>query len=641
MRNRLVVGLVWVVGFLAPACGVYVARDDPAPEPRPVQAPLGWSLRDDVPYERVGHSAVLDEENDRMIVFGGVANDTWELPLSGPNANVWKELKATGEFPPSHTYSGPLPDSAVYDARGHRLLLFVNATSFSGGTRDINGLWQLPLQGPLVWSALHTTGDAPEGRAKIAVDVDGNRLFAVSDAVWSMPLDAMGAWTRLAELPGEWAYVREAATVVVDRPSQRLIVSSLTNDQPDAAWALSLDTNEWVSLGRNSDSTGAATVFDEKRDRFVSFGGANGSTVYIATVGPDGVEFTTKEVTASGESFAAGVLDAKRNRILYFGGFDNAVTSIDLDTFEWAKVVKQTRVNSTGTAASNFVWDPLRSKVVGFGDYRTRLRRLGASDDWGLLSLDSFGSEQAASVYDSAGKAVISFGDYNAIGLVEPTRLASDAYDWEPIHAGEGPTARSFHVAVYDEANRRMIVHGGRTYAADVGYFDLDDAWALTLDGSPAWVPLEPDGTPPRARRGHVGIYDPEGQRMIIYGGSSESDLTDLWSLSLDDAPRWTELTASGNSPGAFGGFGRCSAVYDPEHRRMVVISFSALGAARVFALELGDTPTWHEFCSPGITPSGESNIGSGNAVLVPDGLFFSTGGASFRFDLETPYCEG
>jgi hypothetical protein len=306
--------------------------------------------------------------------------------------------------------------------------------------------------------------------------------------------------------------------------------------------------------------------------------------------------------------------------------------------------VVQTRLNDLSITAPNLAWDPVRAQVVAFGDFGTRLRGLGA-DDWRLLSIDTIGSELAAPIYDSAGQAVVSFGSYSAIGVLDPLRLASKAGSaWEQMDAGAGPAARSSHVGIYDEAHHRMIIHGGVAHI-DGGYVELGDVWALTLDGAPTWVPLEPEGPSPHARSGHVGIYDPEGRRMIVYGGSSVQDslglYTDLWSLSLDDAPHWTELAASGTSPGALGDLGRPSAAYDPAHRRMIVLAFSGLGAARVFALELDDALTWHEFCSPGITPSANGDVGSANTVLASDGLFFSTGGAPFRFNLETPYCDG
>lgn len=578
-----------------------------------------------------------------MIVFGGVANDTWELPLSGPNANVWRELQARGELPPAHVYGGPYPDSTAYDKRGHRLLLFVSALSFSGGARDVTGLWQLSLQGPPVWSAVPTTGDAPEAGARIAVDEDGNRLFAVSNAVWSMPLDAMGAWTRVAELPNGTS-IDDTFVLAMDRRRDRLVIWSLGGLPTNATWAFSLVTNTWVQLGMIGNTRGDAVVFDEQRDRFIGHG-ANGEA-YIASLASDAFEITGRGVSTLGEAFATGVLDAKRNRILYFGGRTNAVSSIDLDTFEWTEVVPQTRLNDVYNSSMNFAWDPVRSRVVAFGDGETKLRGLGASDDWQFLSLDTFASELASPVYDSEDQAIVSFGTYgaSATALLDPMRLASARSAWESIDAGgPGPAARSSHVAVYDEEHHRMIIHGGLAYL-DGAYFALGDAWALTLGDTPTWEPLQPEGPSPSARTGHVGIYDPEGQRMIIYGGSSQTGpekYTDLWSLSLDDAPRWTELTASGKSPGAFGLFGKCSAVYDAQHRRMVVVSFSGLGAIRVFALELGDIPTWHEFCPPGITPSADTSGTTGNAVLASDGLFLSTGGASFRFNLETPYCEG
>src|SRR5947209_8461216 len=60
----------------------------------------GWQLRDKVPYPRSGDVSVLDAANDRMIVFGGTANDTWALPLSGPHEGTWEPIATAGPRPP-------------------------------------------------------------------------------------------------------------------------------------------------------------------------------------------------------------------------------------------------------------------------------------------------------------------------------------------------------------------------------------------------------------------------------------------------------------------------------------------------------------------------------------------------------------
>jgi hypothetical protein len=137
---------------------------------------------------------------------------------------------------------------------------------------------------------------------------------------------------------------------------------------------------------------------------------------------------------------------------------------------------------------------------------------------------------------------------------------------------------------------------------------------------------------------------------MLTYGGSTYHEasgeleqLTDLWALSLDGAPRWTALAAAGEGPGPLSN--GASAIYEAERRRMIIVDFPTGdtpddGVARVFALDLDGAPTWHRFCSSGVTPA-DSGFGVGRAVLTPDGLFVAMGGGAFRFGLGTPYCDG
>jgi hypothetical protein len=88
------------------------------------------------------------------------------------------------------------------------------------------------------------------------------------------------------------------------------------------------------------------------------------------------------------------------------------------------------------------------------------------------------------------------------------------------------PSARSVHSAIYDPVRDRMVVFGGYSGAY------LDDVWALSLAGTPAWTQLTPSGTPPRARYYHSAIYDPVRDRMLVSGGLSMGGyLNDAWTL--------------------------------------------------------------------------------------------------------------
>jgi len=205
MRKRL---LAVLLGSIVTGCGgesVRLGGADPDSEP---PARGGWSIRDDVPYPRSAHSAVLDEANDRMIVFGGGGNDVWTLPLSGPDANVWSQVLPRGEHPPVHSYGGLYSnsaDSAVYDPRGERLLVLLNMKPVSAGTSSAVELWQLLLGDAPEWKRVITSRPSPGSEiqsGRLAIDVDGRRLFAVggsseNSGLWSLSLaeEPAPSWT--------------------------------------------------------------------------------------------------------------------------------------------------------------------------------------------------------------------------------------------------------------------------------------------------------------------------------------------------------------------------------------------------------------------------------------------------------------
>ena len=109
-----------------------------------------------------------------------------------------------------------------------------------------------------------------------------------------------------------------------------------------------------------------------------------------------------------------------------------------------------------------------------------------------------------------------------------------------------------------------MVVFGGVD-----GSTYRNDAWALSLSGSPAWSALAPAGTLPSARYWHTAIYDPVRDRMVVFGGLASSSLrNDVWALSLAGSPAWSALAPAGSLPHARY---RHTATYDPVRDRMVV----------------------------------------------------------------------
>jgi len=179
-----------------------------------------------------------------------------------------------------------------------------------------------------------------------------------------------------------------------------------------------------------------------------------------------------------------------------------------------------------------------------------------------------------------------------------PLAVTADAADgaWDSLP----PTRRCAHSAIYDPVRDRMVVFGG---AGDRGY--LNDVWALSLAGTPAWTRLTPSGTPPGIRYAHSAIYDPVRDRVVVFGGSPGAGyFNDVWALSLAGTPAWTQLTPTGTPPS-----GRLchSAIYDPVRDRMVVFGGREYWAPLlddVWALSLAGAPEWTQLTPTGTPPS-------------------------------------
>ena len=175
-----------------------------------------------------------------------------------------------------------------------------------------------------------------------------------------------------------------------------------------------------------------------------------------------------------------------------------------------------------------------------------------------------------------------------------PAQVTDDDGTWVDL----APPARCLHAAIYDPNADRMLVFGGVAPGRRGG------VWSLALGGTPFWSQLVAAGTPPALRNDHTAIYDPVRVRMIVFGGQIGTPLAnDVWALSLAGAPTWTPLSPVGTPPQERKAH---SAIYDPLRDRMIIyggVETSVTGTGDlgdVWELSLSGTPTW----SP-ITPAG------------------------------------
>ena len=301
-----------------------------------------------------------------------------------------------------------------------------------------------------------------------------------------------------------------------------------------------------------------------------------------------------------GRSDAAAVIDPGRHALVIFGGqsptYQGDAWSLSLAGGAWQ------HLNPSGPKPvprimHSMIMDLADKELVIFGGRYDRYLNdvqalpLAAPQQWipnpGQGDPPSARGGHAA-VYDPVRGRMLVIGGDDGVKLNDVWECAPPtAGTWQPLAPGdEAMPGRSQAAAVYDPVRDRVIVIGG-----DAGAL-LNDVWSLNLSGDPTWAELHPIGTPPRPRRSHTAIYDPVGDRVIVYGGYDESlhRLGDVWALNLDGEPSWQLLTSRTVPPAGRAGH---VAVYDPDGRRMIMYGgFMGAGqySGEVWALSLDVT---------------------------------------------------
>ena len=361
--------------------------------------------------------------------------------------------------------------------------------------------------------------------------------------VWTMTLDASPALTQVHPVGGP-PDLERGAQGVYDPSRNRLVVYGISASNTSSVWALSLAGDYWTNItptgGGPGHEYGQTVIYDARRDRLVVFGGFQhvlglsflSNDVWYLPLAADSV-WTRVDRPASApapepRSYATAVCDSSRDRMLIFGGNGSAalgdVWSYSLSQATWTPLAPggdaiDAHIHHTGVVVPG-------DRMVVFGGVTPAASGLAPTHDlWSLT-------------------------------LFEPM-------EWSRISVpGPVPHARNLHTAAFDSKRRVMHVLGGFGIGAD-------EAWRLTLTGSPAWVQVAFEGSRPRGRVASSLIVDTPRHRVVAFGGLAQDwTLGDLWTHSLDGPGPWTRLYPGGASPI----LSSHRAVYDSVGQRMVVV---------------------------------------------------------------------
>jgi hypothetical protein len=188
--------------------------------------------------------------------------------------------------------------------------------------------------------------------------------------------------------------------------------------------------------------------------------------------------------------------------------------------------------------------------------------------------------------------------------------------------AGSAPFARSGHVAAYDPQGDRVLIFGGR------GANGLrNDTWQLSLAGAPAWSQVVIGGLIEiLPREGATAVLDVARHRLLVSGGrNSNVTFNDLWELPLDDGSEWQAVTPeTPEVPPARSG---ATSAYDPATGRWWM-----LGGVDAQANRLPEVWT---FTDPSVVSVDEDRAATALALSAP-APNPTRGGTSFALSLPT-----
>jgi hypothetical protein len=525
--------------------------------------------------------------------------------------------------------------SAVYDAARDRMVAFGGMS----GTRR-NDVWVLPLSSATGWHQLLVGGTPPSARdGHTAVHDPVNDRMVVfggfdtghRNDVWVLSFAGAPTWLQVFPA-GSPPTPRVGHAAVYDSLRQRMLVIGGVDDgiYNNEVWELSLSGEPaWSQLtiqGSPSPRAYHSAIYDPDGDRIVMFGGGDAlpgvsaETWALSLAGTP----TWSLMAPSGPQPLArrkhgAVHDPVRQRMLLFGGeagdsFDDAWSLTLGATPTW------TLLHPLGFAypprhAHSTIYDPVRERMVAFGgtvqedvEFRTNevlVLTLDGPPEWvrPVNELRPLPREKHSAVIDAPRERMIVFGGTNSTGTLYNEAWTLDLTEiqgWTRLApSGTPPAGRFDHAAIYDPVGQRMIVFGGWN-GAGVYFAGVSQ---LSLSGSPAWSTIAAGGSAPASRSGHTAVYDAARNRMLVFGGiSGGTVLNDVRALSLGATPTWTLLTPSGVPPAGRHGH---VAIYDSLRDRMIVARGVGNGGASfddAWELKLG-APAWSPIAATGDPP--------------------------------------
>ena len=289
---------------------------------------------------------------------------------------------------------------------------------------------------------------------------------------------------------------------------------------------------------------------------------------------------------------ASVIYDPSGNRLIVYGGRNaagnptNSMFSLNLNSNVWSQVTQVGGPIPAPRYTHNAYYDiNTNSMIIWSGQgsssslYNDVWKFSFATNMWTILWEDGniinapsrrYGT---ASVYEPVSGKITTFAGFTSAGRFDDTwTFDVNSRTWQDKTTSLKPPKRCLHTAVYANDMGRMVIYAGQddngprddiwecqlsSYAwnnispavkppsrfwnsmiyynggniiifGGLGTGPKNDMWKFRM-GSNLWEFIVQGAVVPPARWGHTGIYIPEQDRMIIFGGEGDSLYSDTW----------------------------------------------------------------------------------------------------------------
>jgi len=303
---------------------------------------VAWIEGPNGPSKRWGHTLVYDSVGDRLIVHAGIGpggklNDTWIFDIA---SGRWSELQTVGEVPPPR-----LTPAAVMDAQNNRMVLVGGDVGVAFASEET---WSLDLATGR-WTRLD---DIPSPRFDVVAAVDGRTAFfyagfsaqfAELDDLWAFDLDT-NTWTEV-QTRGERPASRSNSGFAAWEGQLWVTGGHASIDVTADTWRFDIGAGSWVKLdpaGSPSVNSHYAYSLDPECGTMFLTGGDDNDYYDVGLTSIWRLDGQTAFDRMPVQNFppprrhSASAWDPTRRRLFIFGGWQGYDQT--LDDFWWSDI---------------------------------------------------------------------------------------------------------------------------------------------------------------------------------------------------------------------------------------------------------------------------------------------------------------